>query len=67
MSTASIRESLLREVNILPSAYCPKVLDFIESLKMNRQPNVPETMLLSEAALAKDWDTEEEDRAWASL
>ena len=26
-----------------------------------------ETMLLSEAALSKDWDTPEEDEAWASL
>lgn len=26
-----------------------------------------ETMLLSEATLAKDWDTPEEDEAWKSL
>jgi hypothetical protein len=28
---------------------------------------VPKTMLLSEASLAKDWDTPEEDAAWATL
>jgi len=33
MSTASIRETLLREVSILPVGYCPKVLHFIETLK----------------------------------
>ena len=67
MSTTTIREMLLREVNILPSVYCSEVLDFIESLRMKRQPVIPETMLLSEVALSKDWDTEEEDNAWASL
>jgi len=67
MATANIKEALLREVSILPSVYYVEVLDFIESLKGKRQPAIPETMLLSEAALSKDWDTEEEDKAWASL
>jgi hypothetical protein len=67
MSITNIKETLLQEVNILPSDYCPKVLHFIETLKTNRQLTVPDTMLLSESALAKDWDTTEEDMAWASL
>ena len=33
MSTINIRETLLREVSILPADYCPKVLHFIETLK----------------------------------
>ena len=33
MSTATIRETLLREVRVLPVDYCPKVLHFIETLK----------------------------------
>ena len=49
--TASIRETLLREVSVLPSDYCPEVLDFIESLKANRQSAIPET--------ADDWDEDE--------
>ena len=71
--SVSIRETLLQEVNILPVAYCPEVLDFIESLKANRQadfagvPAIPETMLLSELALSKAWDTKAEDDAWANL
>ena len=32
MSTSSIRETLLREVNILPADYYPEVFGFIESL-----------------------------------
>ena len=67
MSTATIKETLLREVNVLSPDYCPEVLDFIGTLKANQRPPIPETMLMSEAALAKDWDTEEEDKAWASL
>jgi hypothetical protein len=30
-------------------------------------PPVPETALLSEAALAEDWNRPEEDEAWAHL
>ena len=67
MSTTAIRENLLREVNVMPSNDCLDVLHFIESLKTNRQPAIPETMLMSEAALARDWDTDEENEAWASL
>jgi hypothetical protein len=67
MATVNIRETLLQEVSIIPTDFCPEVLCFIESLKAKRQPAIPETMLLSEAALSKDWDTEEEDDAWASL
>ena len=67
MSTINLSEVLKRELSVLPSSYYPEVLGFIESLKTNRQPTVPATMLLSESALSKDWDTEEEDRAWASL
>jgi hypothetical protein len=67
MSTATIRETLLQEVSALSPAYDFEVLNFIKSLKTNRQSTVPETMLLSESALSKDWDTPEEDNAWASL
>lgn len=28
---------------------------------------IPETALLSESALSKDWNTPEEDKAWAHL
>jgi hypothetical protein len=67
MATANIRETLLQEFNTLSPAYYSDVLDFIETLKVNRQPTIPATMLLSESALAKDWDTEEEDDVWANL
>jgi hypothetical protein len=49
MSTATIKETLLREVNVLPVDYYPKVLHFIESLKENSKPAV------------RDWDNEDVD------
>ena len=67
MSVVNIRETLMQEMSLLPSAYYSEVLDFVVALKTGRQPTLPETMLLSEAVLSKDWDTEEEDKAWASL
>jgi hypothetical protein len=42
MSTVNIRETLLQEVSCLSFADCPEVLDFIESLKANRQSIQPE-------------------------
>ena len=67
MSTINISEALLRELSVLSPSYYPEVLGFIESLKTSRPSAVSATMLLSESALSKDWDTEEEDKAWASL
>ena len=67
MATVNIKEALLQEVNVLPTGYCPEVLDFITSLKGNRQSVIPETMLLSEEALAEDWDSPEDNEAWANL
>jgi hypothetical protein len=37
------------------------------SQSREKQLPIPATMLLSEPALAKDWDTDEENIAWASL
>ena len=31
------------------------------------EPDIPETALLSEAALAQDWNRPEEDMAWSHL
>ena len=67
MSTINISEALQKELNVLSPSYYPEVLGFIESLRTNRLLAVPATMLLSESALSKDWDNEEEDKAWASL
>ena len=46
-------------VSLPPS--CRVIVTFLDS------PDIPETSLLSEAALGKDWDRPEEDEAWAHL
>ena len=61
------RAALMRELDSLPQEYFFEVADFVAWLKERKLRQVPETMLLSESALAKEWDTPEEDEAWANL
>ena len=60
------RDVLLQEIETLPAAYLDELVDFVTWIKHRKFSKI-ETMLLSEASLAKDWDTSEEDEAWASL
>jgi hypothetical protein len=60
-------EVLVREIKKLPSGYQQEIVDFVGYLQSKSAREIPETMRLSESALAKDWDTPEEDEAWASL
>jgi len=50
----------LRESIHLPHA-CRAIVTIIE------EPDIPETALLSEMALAESWDRPEEDEAWSHL
>ena len=61
------RAVLLNVLDTLPSEYLGEVIDFVAWLKHRKLKYLPETMLLSEAALEKDWDTSIEDEAWANL
>ena len=61
------RAILQQEIETLPIACINEVVDFIAWIKQRKLSQIPETMLLSEASLSKDWDTPEEDEAWASL
>ena len=58
---------LMREIETLPANCVGQVVDFVAWLKHRKLSQMPETMMLSEASLAKDWDTPEEDEAWANL
>jgi len=60
-------ERVVQEIETLPSEYFQEVLDFVGYLKLRQKKSIPETMLLSETSLSKDWDTPEEDEAWADL
>ena len=65
------RAVLIEEIKTLPSDYLGEVIDFVTWLKHRKfqTDNVfpPLTMLMSEKSLSKDWDTPEEDEAWANL
>ncbi|MCL2230419.1 MAG: hypothetical protein FWC01_04935 [Treponema sp.] len=58
---------LLKEIETLPTACVGEVIDFVSWIKQRKMSQIPETMLMSEASLSKDWNTPEEDEAWASL
>jgi hypothetical protein len=58
---------VFNETETLPSEHFQEVLDFVGFLKVKHLRKIPETVLLSESALAKDWDTSEEDEAWGNL
>jgi len=59
--------ALQREIETLPPSCFDEVLDFVIWIKRRKLSPAPETMLLSESALSRDWDTPEEDEAWANL
>jgi hypothetical protein len=61
------KDMLLREIDTLPASCLGEIVDFVGYIKQKRLKAIPETMRLSESALAKDWDTPEEDAAWARL
>jgi len=63
----STRELIDKEVASLPETLQREVYDFARFLRRKKQEEVFNGLLLSESALAKDWNTAEEDAAWASL
>ena len=60
-------KQLVREIETLPQDYIQEVFNFVSYLKHRRLITASETMLMSEKSLAVDWDTPEEDDAWADL
>jgi hypothetical protein len=60
-------EVLLTELQKLPAGFLPEVIDFVQFLQQRKKKIIPETMLMGEASLAREWDTPEEDKAWANL
>jgi len=57
----------MQEIETLPAACVSEVIDFITWIKQRKISKISETMLMSESSLSKDWDTPEEDKAWAIL
>ena len=63
----STRELIEKEVSGLPEPLQREVYDFARFLRTKNEGDSFNGLLLSESALAKDWNTPEEDAAWASL
>jgi hypothetical protein len=63
----STRELIERELDGLPESLQREVYDFARFLKSKSDGAAFEGLLASEAVLARDWDTPEEDAAWANL
>lgn len=61
------KETLIREVEHLPTAFLREVLAFVQFLKVKATQEHLEMALLSEFALRKDWLKPEEDEAWQGL
>jgi len=63
----STRELIEKEISAMPETLQREVYDFARFLRRKKEDASFNGLLLSESALAKDWDTPEEDAAWASL
>ena len=61
------KDLILQEIEGAPEPLLAEVVDFIRFLKMERARASNEPSLLSEATLAKDWLTPEEEVAWRDL
>jgi hypothetical protein len=63
----STRELIEKEVSKLPESLQREVYDFARFLRLKADEEKFNGLLLSESALATNWNTPEEDAAWASL
>lgn len=63
----STRELIIKEVEGLPEPLQREVYDFARFLRQRSSDESFDGLLSSESALRKDWDTPEEDAAWANL
>jgi hypothetical protein len=63
----STRELIEKEIATLPESLQRKVYDFALRLKKNASDESFNGAELSESVLARDWNSPEEDAAWANL
>ena len=60
-------ELIEKEVTRLPASLQREVYDFACFLRIKREDESFNGLLLSETSLAREWNTPEEDTAWANL
>ena len=61
------KELIRKEIENLPELLQREVYDFARFLRLKSDEESLNGLLLSESALRTDWDTPEEDAAWANL
>jgi hypothetical protein len=61
------KDLILNELTQLSEPHLQEILDFIRFLKAQESERKPETAIMSESALRKDWLRPEEDEAWQDL
>jgi hypothetical protein len=64
MSTA---ELLMKELEQTPESILLEVYHYLKFLKEHLPEEEFDGLILSESALARDWNSKEEDAAWANL
>ena len=63
----STRELIEKELAAMPELLQREVYDFARFWRHKNEGDTFNGLLLSEAEFTKDWNTPEEDAAWASL
>ena len=63
----SHREQLLQEIQTTPDSIVGEVLDFLQFLKKKAESSAIDPVYASHSLIAKEWFTEEEDKAWEYL
>jgi hypothetical protein len=63
----STRELIDKELEVLSEPLQRQVYDFVCLLKRKTDEEAFNGMLASQSVLARDWDSPEEDAAWAIL
>lgn len=63
----TMSELIQKEVTAMPEPMQREVYDFARFLRFKKEDESFNGLLLSETALAKDWNTPEEDAPWANL
>jgi hypothetical protein len=63
----STKDLIGKEIENLPESLQREVYDFARFLRLKSDEETFNGLLLSESALRRDWDTTEEDTAWANL
>ena len=63
----STRELIDKELAVMPEPLQREVYDFVRFLRLKSDEESFNGLLMSESSLARDWNSPEEDAAWANL